>query len=110
MAAAGSAQALRGADSAPAAAGPDSTQAEWHWSDQGGQIQLGINAVTFRDNLYVFTRGTDGHLWVNWWDGSWHWGDQGGQIQLGINAVTFRNNLYVFTQGTDGHLWVNWWG
>ena len=54
--------------------------------------------------------GTDGHLWVNWWDGnSWRWSDQGGQIQLGISAVTYKNNLYAFTRGTDGHLWVNWW-
>ena len=40
---------------------------QWHWSDQGGQIQLGISAVTYKNNLYAFTRGTDGHLWVNWW-------------------------------------------
>ena len=29
-------------------------------------------------NPYVFVRGADGHLCVNWWDGSkWNWADQG---------------------------------
>ena len=51
----------------------------WHWSDQGtplGQIvELGaIGAITVDGGRpYAFIRANDGHLWVNWWDGSsWH--------------------------------------
>jgi hypothetical protein len=31
-----------------------------------------------RQRIYAFVRGLDGHLHVNYWDGSaWQWADQG---------------------------------
>ena len=39
--------------------------------------------VTYREGnqpqrIYAFVWGTNGHLFVNWWDGShWAWADQG---------------------------------
>ncbi|MCU1604366.1 MAG: hypothetical protein JWP46_831 [Modestobacter sp.] len=98
-------------DSTLAALPDDAAPAQWHWSDQGGQINTGISAITYDNRMFAFTRGTNGHLWVNWWDrAAWHWTDQGGQINTGISAITYDNRMFAFTRGTNGHLWVNWWG
>ncbi len=66
----GNAQRLNGsASEAAVAVGAEArlAKARWHWSDQGGLINTAVSTVTYKGNLYVFTRGTDGHLWVNWW-------------------------------------------
>jgi hypothetical protein len=106
--------------------------AAWHWADQGtppGKTvdSAAIGTLTVRDNPnaqtrpYAFVRTTDGHLWVNWWDGAaWHWADQGTPsgktVQTGdIGTLTVQDNNnaptrpYVFVRASDGHLWVNWW-
>jgi hypothetical protein len=66
-------------------------------------------------------RASDGHLWVNWWNGSaWKWADQGTPsgktVDVGaIGATTVKDNPnaaerpYAFVRASDGHLWVNWW-
>jgi hypothetical protein len=102
----------------------------WHWADQGTPpgktISAGIGAITVMDNPnasqrpYAFVQASDGHLWVNWWDGNaWHWADQGTPpgktISAGVGAITVMDNPnssqrpYAFVQASDGHLWVNWW-
>ena len=69
---------------------------------------------------YAFVVGSDGHLWVNWWDGSqWQWAHQGvpdGQlVSAGVGALTVMDTPgaaqrpYAFVIGSDGHLWVNYW-
>jgi hypothetical protein len=68
---------------------------------------------------YAFVQASDGHLWVNWWDGSnWYWADQGtpggDTVQGEPSAITVMDTPssaqrpYAFVQASDGHLWVNW--
>ena len=72
---------------------------------------------------YVFVIGSDGNLWLNWWNGSqWGWANQGnppvppGQTVIGgVGAITVMDSPsaakrpYAFVIGSDGHLWLNWW-
>ncbi len=91
----------------------------WNWNDQGTppgeKIDDAIAAVSYQGRPYVFIRATDGHLWVNWWDGSaWHWNDQGTPPGKTVDhhamaAISYDSRPYVFTHASDGHLWVNWW-
>jgi hypothetical protein len=102
----------------------------WHWADQGTPpgktINNGMGVITMMDTPtsaqrpYAFIQASDGHLWVNWWNGSaWHWADQGkpsGKTISGtVGAVTMMDTPasaqrpYVFVQTSDGHMWVNWW-
>jgi hypothetical protein len=99
----------------------------WSWSNQGAPPGLTIPdgplaTVGYIDNMYAFVQASDGHLWVNWWNGnSWQWADQGTPPGLfipangpaSIAATTDENsqlyNMYAFAPGSDGNLWVNWW-
>ncbi|WP_198539427.1 hypothetical protein, partial [Streptomyces graminilatus] len=87
----------------PASAGQAAPQAEWAWSDQstppGSTVTSDIGTITVKDSPssaqrpYVFVRGNDGHLWVNWWSGSkWTWSDQSTppnvSVASGIGAIT----------------------
>jgi hypothetical protein len=61
----------------------------WLWEDHGKPANLGSDiltgsgsVITFNQNgkqiIYAFVNATNGHLYVNYWDGSkWHWADQG---------------------------------
>jgi hypothetical protein len=61
----------------------------WHWADQGKPPGIGADTlrgagsvITFQEGgkqlIYAFVNATNGHLYVNYWDGSsWHWADQG---------------------------------
>jgi hypothetical protein len=61
----------------------------WRWADQGKPPSLGSDVltgtgsvITFQQDgkqlIYAFVNATNGHLYVNYWDGShWHWADQG---------------------------------
>src|SRR6266568_3085971 len=98
------------------------------WTDQGAPASgLGdaVGVVTVMDTPtssqrpYIFVKGNDHHLWVNWYDGSnWHWTDQGApSAGLGdaVGVVTVMDTPassqrpYVFIKDTQGSLWVNWW-
>jgi hypothetical protein len=98
----------------------------WHWADQGKPAGTDVvgdpTAITYRQagtqRIYVFARGSNGHLAVNYWDGnSWHWADQGapaGTTVTGVpNAITYNEGgvqrIYVFVRGANGHLLVNYW-
>jgi hypothetical protein len=103
--------------------------AAWNWTDLSTPHNVGIaepvGVLTMMDNPgavqrpYVFVRGTDGHLWVDWWDGAWNWTDLSTPPNAGIaeavGVLTMMANPdavqrpYVFVRGTDGHLWVDWW-
>ena len=66
--------------------------------------------MVYRENVYVYVRRPDGHLWVNWWNGSsWQWADQGRSITGTPDAVSYKGNMYVYVRRADGDLWVNWW-
>ncbi len=101
----------------------------WLWSDLGtptGVIVVGAVGVTTvmdgpgaSQRPYAFVQGSDGQLWVNWWDGqNWIWDKCApmGPVIAGVLGVTTVKDYpdaaqrpYVFVQGGDGHLWVNWW-
>jgi uncharacterized protein YfaP (DUF2135 family) len=103
----------------------------WHWADQGTppgvNIAGEVGVLTVMDTPaasqrpYAFVRGSNGHLWVNWWDGgAWHWADQGTPPGLSVagevgvltvmDTPAASQRPYAFVRGSDGHLWVNWWG
>ena len=70
--------------------------------------------ITLGLGLYAFVTGADGHLFLNWWDGSaWHWEDQG--LPPGTSAasapgvITIGPGLYASVTGDNGHLFLNWW-
>jgi len=105
----------------------------WHWASQGKPPGTAItryappSVITYRDGpqrIYAFVAGTNGHLYVNYWNGAqWNWADQGTPpgttLSLDLaggaapSAVTFSaaglQRTYVFVVGNDGHLYVNYW-
>ncbi len=80
------------------------------WQSIGGQI-VGAPAVASwgPNRLDVFGRGTDNHLWWNYWDGNqWSgWQDLGGDLASSPAAVSWKEGrIDVFVYGIlDGHLW-----
>jgi urease beta subunit len=99
----------------------------WHWADQGlpaGSTSVGQpSTISYVDKsgnrrIYVFTSSTNGHLYVNYWDGfTWHWADQGfpygGQLNR-PRAITWvdpagNRQIYVFAAVVNGPLVVNYW-
>ncbi|MFJ4477762.1 hypothetical protein [Streptomyces xanthochromogenes] len=103
----------------------------WQWNDQQKPtstvgVRASMGAVTMKDDPqaaqrpYVFVRGLDSKLHVNWWDGkAWHWSAQGAPSGHGIiekaGAVTVQDGPnavqrpYAFVIGDDSKLYVNWW-
>jgi hypothetical protein len=102
----------------------------WHWANQGtpqgANIAGAVGVLTMMDNPnaeqrpYAFVRGSDGHLWINWWDGgAWHWADQGtpqgANVTGAVGVLTMKDNPnaeqrpYAFVTGSDGNVWVDWW-
>ena len=96
----------------------------WSWTNQGPppgtQASGQPSAVTYDDGtrrVYAFTAGTNGRLFVNFWNGSiWQWADQGappGTAMSGSpNAITYQDGaqrIYTFVRGANGHLFVNFW-
>jgi hypothetical protein len=69
--------------------------------------------------IYSFDRSANGHLYVNYWDGSaWHWADQGTPAATTTVAgdpgvITYLQGnvqrIYAFANGTDGRLYVDYW-
>jgi hypothetical protein len=78
-------------------------------------------AVSYRDNsghtiVDVFARGSDGHLWLAYNDGSkWQWADQGedtGPVQSNPGVVAFRDaaggeRVAAVVKGADGALHID---
>ncbi|EPH39725.1 hypothetical protein STRAU_7204 [Streptomyces aurantiacus JA 4570] len=110
----------------------------WHWNDQESPttavgVRATMGAVTMKDDPqamqrpYVFVRGYDSRLHVNWWDGNvnwwdgkaWHWSDQGtpaGRTVIEkVGAITVQDGPnaqqrpYAFVVTDDSKLHVNWW-
>ena len=65
--------------------------------------------------IYVFTRGTDGNLWLRVWDGTgWYWSNFGKRITSDpvalvrgdTGSVDFHKiRINIFVVGADGKLW-----
>ncbi len=104
--------------------------AQWNWENHGrppGVLHFGpVGVLTVMDSPgsaqrpHVFVRGSDGNLWVNWWDGTqWNWMNQGrpgnGGIAGPVGVITVKDTptspqrAHVFVQTNDGDLSVNWW-
>ncbi|MCW3477487.1 S53 family peptidase [Limobrevibacterium gyesilva] len=73
-----------------------------------------VGVLTVNQRPYAFVQTPNGHLWVNWWDGSaWHWSDQGtpigGLVAGPVGVLTMNQRPYAFVRSNTGQLWVNWW-
>jgi hypothetical protein len=90
-----------------------------------------ISAIAFHEGfgvgLYAFVLGTNGHLYVKYWNdavgGGWTWSDQGAPSGVtltrgsydnyAVAATTYRENgsqrHHVFVYGTNGHLYDRTW-
>ena len=98
----------------------------WRWAHQGtpaGTTMVGEPEVlTYRQGgvqrIYVFVKGANNHLYVNYWDGArWNWAHQG--VPQGVTAIapmkaiTYRDSArrqrqYIFAN-SGGTLYVNYW-
>ncbi|MFD9435930.1 hypothetical protein [Streptomyces sp. NPDC060002] len=103
----------------------------WHWNDQESPtatvgVRATMGAVTMKNDAkaeqrpYVFVRGYDSRLHINWWNGKvWDWSDQGTPagrtIIEKVGAVTVQDGPneqqrpYAFVITDDSKLHVNWW-
>jgi hypothetical protein len=98
----------------------------WHWADQGvppGTTVADVpGIITYlqagKQLIYAFIRCTNGHLGVNYYDGSaWHWADQGvppgTRVVDAPGVITYleaaRQQIYCFVRGANSHLNVNYW-
>jgi hypothetical protein len=98
----------------------------WNWADQGTPLGTKVGSkpgvISYPEGLtrkiYAFVSGIDGHLYVNYWDGSrWNWADQGtppGTKTYSLpGVITYRENdrqrIYVFLKGLNNRLYVHYW-
>jgi hypothetical protein len=99
---------------------------KWNWAAQGTppgtKVKSNPGVISYMEGLtrkiYAFVTGIDGHLYVNYWDGSnWKWADQGtpaGTKTLSDpGVITYRENniqrIYVFLMGFNNRLYVHYW-
>jgi hypothetical protein len=98
--------------------------AQWQWADQGlpegNDIGGDLGVITYLEagkrRIYAFVDGTNGHLYVNYWDGGqWQWADQG--VPPGTHVghpgvITYleagKRRIYAFVDGDNDHLYVNY--
>lgn len=102
----------------------------WEWANlghPGGNTGVASDAAVVRyswdgtDRMYVFVRGSDGHLYTCYWNGvdQWLWAGLGTPTPNGVKVssspgvVPFHwdgtNRLYVFVGGSDDHLHLCYW-
>jgi hypothetical protein len=102
----------------------------WNWANQGkpdgANISARVGVLTVMDSPaatqrpYAFVLGSDGNLWVNWWNYTqWNWANQGkppgADVSVPVGVITVMDSPtssqrpYAFVLGSDGNLWVNWW-
>lgn len=104
----------------------------WYWTNQGAPqagvtVTVGVGVITVMDSLdsaqrpYAYAIGSDGQLWLDWWDYTrWDWASQGTPqsgvaVTAGVGVLsvmdtpTAAQRPYAFVLGSDGQLWLNWW-
>src|SRR5262249_56698362 len=83
------------------------------WSDQGAPpgeiVGDAVGAISYQDRPYVFVRGSDGHLWVNWWTGKTRprcCKKSGWLVRLGAAPVdrSDEHRVWVLVPGGEGQL------
>lgn len=90
------------------------------WRNQGKPDGTSIKeaiggTVVDRNRPYIFVKGGDDNLWLNWWSGSnWSWSNQKKpsrvSIEESMGVITVDGGRpYAFVKGSDGNLWSNWW-
>lgn len=89
------------------------------WTDRGrpplnARLDPLLGVTTYGDRPYVFAKGGDGRLWLDWSDGSrWSWTGLGGTgttpIARGVGAAANADGPAVFVIGQNGHALANWW-
>jgi hypothetical protein len=100
---------------------------KWAWAAQGAPSGTTLNhyarpaVITYtqagQQRIYAFVGGVDGHLHVNYWNGSqWSWADLGsptGTEVGGIDAITFlksgTQHIYALAWCSDGRLHADHW-
>lgn len=103
---------------------------KWNWSPQGAPTGTTVTSapgvITYKEGaqpqrIYAFVVCADGHLHVNYWDGSqWSWSDRGtpqGTTISSLSApapITYKDGaqpqrIYTFVVGTNGHHYVHYW-
>jgi Common central domain of tyrosinase/Polyphenol oxidase middle domain len=104
----------------------------WHWGNLTGSsgaptLAAGDPAGYVRNadsTQHVIYRGTDGHIYELWWDGTqcsqttcWHWGNltasSGAPTLAGGNPTGYVRNAdgtqHVIYRGDDDHIYELWW-
>ena len=70
-------------------------------------------AVSWGPNrIDTFARGSNGHMWHKWWDGSvWsQWEDLAGDLTSAVGVASWAaNRLDCFVRGPGDHMWHKWW-
>ena len=84
----------------------------WYWFDHGMPanvtVSSSVGAIPVQDTPtasqrpYVFVVGSDGKLWLRWWDGNnWYWSDHGTpeskSVTRGLGAITVKDTPRSFT-------------
>jgi len=102
----------------------------WQWDDLGtpggATVDESPDAITYIDDtqsrrIYVFVKGSDGHLYVCFRKKStsaWAWANRGKPsgttVSESPNVITYkddakRQRIYAFVKGSDKHLHVHYW-
>jgi hypothetical protein len=91
----------------------------WAVPSAGRAQSVVTYAQSGKQRLLVFVPGSNGHLYVNEWNGTqWTWLDHGlpaGPESVDApSAVTYvddagKQRIYAFVQASDGRLYVNFW-
>ncbi len=81
----------------------------WQW--RANNMAGDPTSVVYNGNLYVFSRGTDGNLYVTYWNGSTWVGPNriagNGTIAMGSSptVTVYGSEMDVYIRGTDSNLW-----
>jgi hypothetical protein len=99
----------------------------WNWQNQGSPSGTNVasspSVITYSEGgvqqIYAFVLGSDGALYVNYWNGSgWQWANQGTpaprrNLNSQPSVVTFTQGgtqrIYAFAISDGGGLYVNYW-
>jgi hypothetical protein len=71
---------------------------------------------TSLDRLHVFVTGTNGHLYIKYWNGQqWQWRDEStppGVTWFANPSAVYQTSIdrvIAVVTGSDGHLYLNYW-
>lgn len=88
-----------------------STNSWGGWTLRANNMAGDPTSIAYNGNLYVFSRGTDGNLYVMYWNGSSWIGPNriagNGSTAMGSSptVVIYGTEMDVFMRGVDSNLW-----